>query len=174
MKISAAKASESQTVIDFYHKLITEMKTYPHHPTWIIGIYPSDDYLKRLTVNGQVFLGKENDRVVAAMVLNNCPNEGYESVSWRVCTSNDKATVIHLLGVLPEYWGKGFGTELLMFAENLLRKNGQEALRLDVMEENIPAKKLYAENGFTEIETVRMFYESTGWTCFTMYEKDLR
>ena len=174
MKIFTAKENEYNKVIAFYHELITKMQPYPRHPTWIIGTYPDDAYLKQLTEAGQVFLGVDTDRVVAAMVLNNAPNEGYGAVPWQVSASDDEATILHLLGVLPEYWGKGFGSELLRYAENFLRATGQKALRLDVMEENLPARKLYEQNGFMEINTIRMYYESTGWSGFTMYEKDLR
>ena len=174
MKIIAAKENEYEKVIIFYHELISKIQAYPYHPTWIIGTYPDDDYLKQLTVNGQVFLEIENGRTVAAMVLNNHPNDGYDAVSWQVPASNADALIIHLLGVLPEYWGKGLGKELLDFADQFSRAKGQKALRLDVMEENLPARRLYEQNGFKEIETIKMYYESTGWSGFTMYEKDLR
>ena len=174
MDICIANKNEYQRVVDFYHRLITEMQPYSYHPTWIIGTYLSDEYLKQLTENGQVFLGLESDRIVAAMVLNNLPNEGYETVHWQVPATDDKATILHLLGVLPACWGKGFGKRLLDYAECFLKAKGQKALRLDVMEENLPARQLYRQNGFTEIETIRMYYESTGWSGFTMYEKDLR
>ena len=174
MKIFIAKETEYEMVQTFYHELITKMQPYPYHPTWIIGTYPSDEYLKQLTKNGQVFLGIKDDRIVAAMVLNNLPNEGYETVHWQVPATDDKATILHLLGVLPACWGKGFGKKLLDYAERFLKAKGQKALRLDVMEENLPARQLYKQNGFAEIETIRMFYESTGWSGFTMYEKDLR
>ena len=174
MRIFAAKETEYQKVQAFYHELILKIQAYPYHPTWIIGTYPDNNYLKQLTANGQVFLGIEDDRAVAAMVLNSSPNDGYEAVSWQVPASNADATILHLLGVLPEYWGRGFGKELLDFAEHLSKANGQKALRLDVMEENLPARRLYEQAGFKEIETIKMYYESTGWSGFTMYEKDLR
>ena len=174
MTIVTAKETEYPQVTGFYHELITEMQPYPYHPTWIIGVYPEDDYLKQLTENGQVFLGIEDGRIAAAMVLNHLPNAGYETVPWQVSAENTEVTILHLLGVLPAYWGRGFGKALLDYAERLLRAEGQKALRLDVMESNLPARQLYARNGFREIETIRMFYESTGWSGFTMYEKDLR
>ena len=173
MDICIAKETEYQRVIDFYHELITKMQPYPYHPTWIIGTYPEDDYLKQLTANGQVFWGLEDHRIAASMVLNQLPNEGYKTVPWQVSAADEDVTILHLLGVLPEYWGRGFGKELLDYAERFLRAKGQKALRLDVMEENLPARRLYEQNGFREIETIRMFYESTGWSGFTMYEKDL-
>ena len=173
MDICIANKTEYRKVVDFYHRLITEMQPYPCHPTWIIGIYPGDEYLKQLTESGQVFLGLENDRIVAAMVLNNLPNNGYDTVHWQVAAPDDKVTILHLLGVLPQCWGKGFGKNLLDYAERFLKAKGQKALRLDVMEENLPARQLYRQNGFTEIETIRMYYESTGWSGFTMYEKNL-
>lgn len=173
MKISQAKATEYGIVQEFYHELIPQMQAYPYYPTWIVGVYPDDDYLKTLTENGQVFLGLENGRAIGVVVLNHQPNEGYEDVPWQVSAGDDEVVILHLLGVLPEYWGKGFSDELLDFAAELSRSQGQKAIRLDVMEANLPAKKLYERNGYREIETIEMYYESTGRTGFTMYEKDL-
>ena len=60
MNIRQAKETEYKEVIAFYHDLITKIQPYPCHPTWIIGVYPSDDYLKELILNGQVFIGLED------------------------------------------------------------------------------------------------------------------
>lgn len=50
------------------------------------------------------------------------------------------------------------------------RETGQKAIRLDVIEDNLPAEKLYRKLGFQYITSHRLFYEDTGWYEFHLYE----
>ena len=47
---------------------------------------------------------------------------------------------------------------------------GMKAVRLDVLKGNLPAEKLYEGEGFTYVDTVKLFYEDTGRVDFKMYE----
>lgn len=174
MEIVIAEKTEHERVQAFYRTLIEKVQSYPYRPAWIVGVYPDDAYLKQLTQDGQVFTAVEDGGIIGAMALNDRPNDGYGKVAWRVPAPDGEAAILHLLCVLPEYWGKGIGKALLDFASQYAKANGFKALRLDTMEGNLPAKRLYAKNGFSEIETVKLYYESTGLSGFTMYEKDLR
>ena len=42
--------------------------------------------------------------------------------------------------------------------------------RLDVLEGNTPAERLYTGFGFRYMATLKMYYEDTGWTNFMLYE----
>ena len=44
---------------------------------------------------------------------------------------------------------------------------------LDVLEGNLPAKKLYESVGFQYIERMELFYEDTGLAGFWLYELEL-
>jgi len=55
----------------------------------------------------------------------------------------------------------------------LAKERGIKAIRLDVLEGNLPAEKTYTSVGFSFVETLQMFYEDTGWTNFKLYEYDL-
>lgn len=46
----------------------------------------------------------------------------------------------------------------------------QRAIRLDVLNGNMPALKLYESMGFEHRRTTQMFYEDTGWTDYLLYE----
>ena len=45
-----------------------------------------------------------------------------------------------------------------------------KAVRLDVLEGNVPAERLYSGLGFSCVGMVPMFYEDTGWKNFKAYE----
>ena len=45
-----------------------------------------------------------------------------------------------------------------------------KVIRLDVLEGNIPAQKVYERLGFNYINTIQMYYEDTGLTGYMLYE----
>ena len=79
-------------------------------------------------------------------------------------------SVIHALGVLPSHHGRGFARELVAAAKEIARSRGHRALRLDVLNGNIPAVRLYESEGFRFVSRVKLFYEDTGLTDFLLYE----
>ena len=60
--------------------------------------------------------------------------------------------------------------QVLEGAAALAREKGWKALRLDVLEDNVPAQRLYRRAGFVYIETKQIWYESTGLANFLLYE----
>lgn len=53
---------------------------------------------------------------------------------------------------------------------NLAKEAKMQAIRLDVLEGNLPAESVYVKAGFSYVDTIRMYYEDTGWTNFKVYE----
>lgn len=170
MEIRTAKENERIKVIDFYYDMIDKMQASEYRPTWKMGVYPTEEYLASLVMRNEVFIALEDDKIIGAMVLNHDCNESYSDTEWSVSAGKDEVTVLHLLSILPEYGGRGYGMQMLDFAIRRAARENQKAIRLDVMEENLPALKLYDAAKFKRLDTLRMFYESTGWTNFVMYE----
>ncbi len=56
------------------------------------------------------------------------------------------------LYVLPEYQGKGIGTELLKMVEKTAEQNSHSTLWLGVMVQNIPSIEWYKNHGFQFVE----------------------
>ena len=50
---------------------------------------------------------------------------------------------------------------------------GLKALRLDVLEGNLPAERLYEKVGFQYAGSLNIFYEDTGWADFNLYEYEI-
>ena len=68
---------------------------------------------------------------------------------------------IHDLAVLPECRGRGVGHALLAAAEEMARTAGCCKLTLEVLEDNLPARRLYERFGFADVR-----YGNSGPTRF--------
>jgi ribosomal protein S18 acetylase RimI-like enzyme len=60
------------------------------------------------------------------------------------------------LGVLPEFRGKGIGTELIHLTEKKAVENGHTVVSLMVFADNTEARRLYERCGFAVVETVEL------------------
>lgn len=63
------------------------------------------------------------------------------------------------LAVAKRAQGKGYGRQLLRFAEMRAKKHGKTRLTLEVRPDNVRAQAVYKSHGFQRIGTRRGFYE---------------
>lgn len=56
---------------------------------------------------------------------------------------------VQTLYVLPEFWGRGFGTALLDNSVQWLKKQGFDRIYLWALDGNVRARRLYEKYGFT-------------------------
>lgn len=78
--------------------------------------------------------------------------------------------MIHALGVHPAYANHVIAKQMVKKVIDTARENNVKTIRLDVLEGNIPAEKVYRKMGFRYVDTIPMFYEDTGWTDFRLFE----
>ena len=71
------------------------------------------------------------------------------------------------LFVLPIYQGKGFGTEMLDFAERIISEQYHKVV-LDV---SLPAKKIYLKRGYKEIKFNIITTRDNDYLCYDVMEK---
>lgn len=168
--IRAARADEFEKVRGFYHELIDMMDGSEFHPRWEKFVYPSDDFIRSSIERGELYVGLLSGEIVGAMSVNGEGAEGYEGAPWGVNAARGEFSVIHALGVLPSHHGRGFARRLVAAAKDVAHGLGHKALRLDVLDGNLPAVKLYESEGFRFVSRVKLFYEDTGLTDFLLYE----
>lgn len=169
-RIELATASEFEAVRAFYWKLIDNMQGSPYLPGWEKGVYPADDFLRKSLEKHSLYVMKEEGRIIGSMVLNHECNEGYLGTRWAADAAENQVTVVHALGVLPGCQGRGCARRMVAEAARIAREHHQKAVRLDVLNGNLPALRLYEKCGFQYRRTVTMFYEDTGWTDYLLYE----
>ncbi len=165
--ISPEQFSEVQK---FYWQLIDALAGARYRPAWEKGVYPSDALLMESLKCGNLIMLKQDGQYAAAMILNHETNEGYAGTQWGIEAEAEQIMVIHALGVLPALQGKGLAKQMVDFAIQIAEKERMKAIRLDVLDGNLPARKLYESKGFIYRRTARMFYEDTGWTDFHLFE----
>ena len=71
------------------------------------------------------------------------------------------------LFVLPAYQGKGFGTEMLDFAERIIFEQHSKVV-LDV---SLPAKQIYLKRGYKEIKFNIINTRDNDYLCYDVMEK---
>lgn len=170
MQVVRAAEDQYETVRGFYHSLIDEMRESPYKIGWEKDIYPAPEFLKTSIAKGELYIGTEETVIVSAMVLNQQCNDGYKKIRWHTEAAPKDVTVIHALGVHPAYSRVGYAKAMVLKAFEVAGKNHQKVIRLDVLQGNIPAEKLYTGLGFRYIDTLKMYYEDTGWTDYKLYE----
>ena len=168
--IRLAKAEESENIVSFYHKLIDDITPTEYYPKWKKGIYPDDEYIRSSVRKGEMYIALSGENQIGAMVINHHTTDGYATAKWNVSAGEKDVSIIHILCVSPEYSRLGIGKKMVKAAIDICRKNGQKAVRLDVLRENLPAQKLYRSMGFVFIERIKLFYEVTGLCDFDLYE----
>ena len=173
MKIRKASIEEYPDVRAFYHSLIDSLEGTEYHPMWQKDIYPAPEDLKSALEAETLYLGEINGETVTAMVLNKECNDEYADVHWDVDAAQGEFMVIHMLGVHTDHAGKGIAKQMVRFALSHAKGAGMKCVRLDVLDGNVPAERLYPGMGFKYVETVKLFYEDTGWMDFHLYEYDL-
>lgn len=173
LEIKIATKEDYPAVRDFYYSIIDAIADSPFGPGWERDIYPTQEFLIHSIGQGELYIGRLEGRIAACMVVNHEYNEGYRSVNWSVDAADSQLLVIHILGVHPDFRGKSFAKEMAQNVIALARKSGIKAIRLDVLSGNLPAERAYTKLGFQYVDTMRMFYEDTGWTDFRLFEYNI-
>ena len=167
------QAHDLQTVKRHYINVIENTPEIGKHARWVYGRHPTDEDLRSYIENGEMYLLMDQDTVAGMVVIVMRQGPDYEAVSWAEKLENDQVATLHLLAVCPEYQGRALGNTILELAGELATRHGKKALRLDVLESNLPARRMYEKAGFAYRGKQRWYAENTGWMIFLLYEKSL-
>lgn len=161
MRLEVAKLEHLQSIKEMYREIVADMKLKKLE-IWD-EVYPCE-FLEEDIKKEQLYILLEHEIIVGAFAL--CAtNQGSDSVEWE--TKTKSALYLDRLGVRVRCQGKGIGRKLLVQAKEIARKQGAEYLRLFVVEENIPALRLYQKNGFTKAKGI---YQEVVDESLTLYE----
>lgn len=170
--VTIRKAGDGDYAIvrDLYYAITDGMQASGVSNSWRHDIYPSQEFIRSAIASDTMYIGYEDDVPVSVMVINREYNEGYEKAAWPSGIPMSDAVMIHALGVLPEFSGRGIAGAMTRYAITEAKRMGAKVLRLDVIEDNKKAEHVYVSVGFVFAGAVKMFYEDTGWTPFRLFE----
>ena len=173
MTIRLATIDEFEAIRSFYHHITDWLDTVPYGPGWKKDIYPSPDELKDALNKNELWLCEIDGEYAGSMIINSASCEEYSQVSWSVKAEPDQVSLIHALGIKPKFHRRGVATAMVNHAIAIAKSKGHKAMRLDVLEGNLPAENLYPKHGFNLVATIEMFYEDTGLANYKLYELPL-
>ena len=130
------------TIDEIYHHY------YPIGAVEFFKLHHNDENILVDINNGIVFLLKDADCFVGTVTIRK--NE--------ICR----------LFVLPEFQHKGFGKQLMNFAEDEISKNYCEVM----LDASMPAKRIYKMRGYAEIEYNQIETENGDVLCYDVMKKE--
>lgn len=151
-----------------YWNLIDQDQDDPSFPHWKKEIHPSDEMILDSIDKGDLYVLADGEKIAACVIANDEKVEGYADAPWQV--DSDDIIVLHVLAVHPDHRGKGLARRLVENVIEQERKAGKKALRLDVIENNTTAERLYQKLGFRYIQTKTLYYDVVGEMTFKLYE----
>lgn len=170
MLIRKVETNECEKLIQLYSNMIIELLKFKAAAGWIMEVYPTSAFLKEQIKLGNCYVAIIDDVFVGAMIVNDDYNEGYEKAVWQIDAKAGEFASLHLLGVMPQYHNRGIAIALTNKAIEVARNQDFKALRLDVIDGNQAARKLYEKCGFKYIQDLSLYYDNCGLVNFYLYE----
>ena len=169
INLKRARTEESQEILKFYQNVINSTKDTEFKTRWSER-YPNLEYIETGTENQEFYVYRENDRILACLSLNNRFEPEYENINWIINAKPDEIIIIHAFAVTSDLAGKGIGKEIFnQIKENAL-KNNKKTIRIDIIDGNIGAKKVFEKLGFEYVDATEIFHKAVGWEKFHLYE----
>ena len=149
--IRAAKEMDFDSIRNITKTTIWSVypKYYPSGAVQFFSNHHSDDRIKADINAGKIFLLEVDGIGVGTVTV--VDNE------------------INRLFVLPDFQRKGYGRELMDFAEEIIRKK-HEYIILDA---SLPAKQIYLKRGYVTTKYNMIETENGDYLCYDVMEKHL-
>lgn len=162
MNIRIADQQDFTEVMSFYDAMCRELGKRDFLHAGNQGGYPSADMVRAAIHESGLIIGEEQGKIIAAIILNHDADPAYSSVKWRTQARPEQVTIMHALRVSPEFSGRGYGKRMVDYCIARAKSAGQKAIRLDTLDENTVAQRLYLSIGFSFIDTVVIEYHDIG------------
>jgi Acetyltransferases len=163
MKTEIIKAEEENLLeIMFIYKLNSENLISQGFTHWN-SAYPSYSKVRNNVHNGQVYLLKKEHGTVGVITLNNEQDSTYSNLTWK---SEPNALVIHRIAIIPFFQNRGYGSELLLFAEQFAKKNNFPSIRLDTYTKNQTTENFFSKRGYTKVGEIAHSQDLNLYTCY--------
>ena len=160
-----------ELVRNTYIEVIDNTPLIYQHARWEYGKHPTDGLIREHISRGEMYLLKDGEEVAGMVVVAMNQREDYSDIKWGVALADDEVATVHMLCIRPSYRGRRLGTKILEEVEDLSCGAGKKAIRLDVLQTNLPAKKMYEQAGYIRRGEASLTVDINGVLDFYYYEK---
>ena len=157
-------------LLEFYRQVAEETANVSKYARWDYGKHPTEKMITDYVNQGVMYTHEEDGNIVAAVAVTPYQTEEYHGINWQAALQDDEVAVVHILAVNPHYQGQGRSRKIMEEVISLARDAGLKAVRLDALECNTPAHRLYESLGFKKCDVRHWYAENTGWIDFYLFE----
>ena len=126
--------------------------------------YPNSEVIMQDIKAQTYFVVVENSIIIGGINIDQNQDKTYLAMDWQDKTN--QFLVVHRLGVKEEFWKKGIGKKLMIFAENMVIEKGLKSIRLDTYSGNPKAMEFYRRLGYRELGTINLKPNKNEYYCF--------
>lgn len=173
VKLKNAEIDESERILKFYREIITSIEDSDFKPKWSER-YPNLEFIEESIEKGEMYISSEGSSIVASVVLNNRFDPEYEGIDWAVNAKPQEIIIIHTFAVNSDFAGRGIGKEIFNQIKENAIANDKRTIRLDIIDGNIGAQRVFEKFGFEYVDTVEIFHDAVGLEKFHLYEYVLK
>ncbi len=141
--IRKANLNDVDAIMDIIKQIIVEMKE-SNNTQWDEN-YPKAENFEKDIEEGCLYVDEFEDDLIGFICVNDFEPEEYKNIDW---ISDEKALILHRMGVNPKYRRKGKAKNLIKYAENLAMDNDIMYLKTDTNSMNIKMYNLFKTCGF--------------------------
>lgn len=139
----------------FYQLVIRETSDMPRYGRWIYGLHPTEEMVEDYVRQGVMYRLEDGQDIAAVVAVTPYQGEDYHGIDWQDELADDEVAVVHLLAVNPHFQKRGYARTAMKEVIELVREKSVKAVRLDALECNAPAHRLYESLGFKKRDVRR-------------------
>ena len=114
--------------------------------------YPSQEAFENDINQEELYVIKENNRIIGTIVISTFMDEEYVPVKW--LTPSLSNYYIHRLAVHPDHQGKGYARRLMDYAEAFAKAKKATSIRLDTFSQNHRNQRFYEARGYQRLGNI--------------------
>ena len=127
----------------------------PRYGRWIYGLHPTEEMVEDYVRQGVMYRLEDGQDIAAVVAVTPYQGEDYHGIDWQDELADDEVAVVHLLAVNPHFQKRGYARTAMKEVIELVREKSVKAVRLDALECNAPAHRLYESLGFKKRDVRR-------------------
>ena len=162
MIIRKAKINELDEIMNMYASCVDGMQK-ANIDQWD-STYPNRKIISQDIRNKSFYIFLINDKIIGGINVDKIQDKTYLDVEWK--DKDNKFLVVHRLAVRQEFWKKGIGNKLMIFAESLVKEKKLNSIRLDTYSSNPIAINFYLNLGYIKKGEIFLKPNKNEYYCF--------
>jgi len=162
MMIRKAKINELDEIMNMYASCVDGMQK-ANIDQWD-STYPNRKIISEDIRNKSFYIFLINDKIIGGINIDKIQDKTYLDIEWK--DKSNKFLVVHRLAVRQEFWKKGIGNKLMIFAESLVKEKKLNSIRLDTYSSNPIAINFYLNLGYIKKGEIFLKPNKNEYYCF--------